>query len=256
MAIAYTLGGIFAAYAYVKLFYELNIDLRTAIHLPLSNLFSQELLPFLASPLTFVGFAHQSVAHTLLVFSGIGASVFTSAEFLSKWRLTKHWFFKRETGPRFNLDWSKNPGMPEPPRATFVIRIGRFLLGVFLTYSFIGIIFFPVFIVFGAYFFYRDIVYIAAFLAAQLLYVGQYFLAPYERWGDDESWGTRWFLVFYIRRKALDNFVTNSSIDFWRVQSVDPKQRNWMAARPMVARGARVMTNAGWFLLIAWLITP
>ena len=90
-------------------------------------------------------------------------------------------------------DLKKNSGMPEPPKHTMLTRAAVFGAALLVGYSFARL-HLAAFIVFGLYFFYRDVIYLLGFLASNVLYVFEHFLAPYERWGDDNYWGTRWFI--------------------------------------------------------------
>jgi hypothetical protein len=89
-----------------------------------------------------------------------------------------------------------------------------------------------------------------AFVASNVLYVFEHLLAPYERWGKDEYWGTRWFLWFFTRRRKLDDFLQRFYIDFWRVESIDPKRRHWTAARNSIRDGGRVVAIALWLSIL------
>lgn len=257
-AIGHSLGAVSAVYSILSLFYRLNVDIGQFLRLPFERFFSEQLLPFLTSPLVFVGFELSPPWHALLAISSIGGAVMANAEFRTKLRWSKHLLVKGETGPLFNLDAlknPKNPGMPEPPRHSLLTRTAVFGVALLLAYSFVGLLGFAVFVLFGAYFFYRDVVYVLAFLASNVLYVFEHLLAPYERWGEDQYWGTRWFLAFFTRRRKLDEFIERSYIDFWRVESIDSKRRQWTAARNSIRDGARVVAITLWLFILAAILS-
>jgi len=66
----------------------------------------------------------------------------------------------------------------------------------------------------------------------------------------NQYWGTRWFLAFYTRRRKLDDYLERFYIDFWRVESIDPKRRHWTAARNSIRDGARVVAIALWLSIL------
>jgi hypothetical protein len=234
------------------LIYDYNIDLRGILELPLQRFFSEQILPFLASPLVYVGINLGGTGRALLALSTIGGAILVNAEFRTKFRLSKHLFVKQESGPRFDLKaWKKNPGMPNPPSHTLLSRAAVYGAALLVGYSMLGLVAFLVFVPFGVYFFFRDIRYFLAWVLANFLYIIEHVLAPYERWGDDGYWGTRWFLAIFTRRRELDAFIEKDYIDFWRLDSLDPKQRNWTSAKQSVRDGGRVIALAMWLLLVA-----
>jgi hypothetical protein len=257
LAIGYSIGAVSALYSILSLFYKFNIDMRQVIFLPFSTFFSEQVLPFVASPLVYAGLDLSPPWHALLAISSIGGAILARAEFRTKLRWSKHIFSKKEAGPRwFDLeDLKKNPGMPEPPKHTMLTRAAVFGTALLLGYSFVGLVAFAAFFVFGLYFFYRDVVYVLGFLASNVLYVFEHFLAPYERWGDDNYWGTRWFLAFFTRRQKLDRFIERYYIDFWRVESLDPKRRHWMTLRNSIRDGGRVVAITLWLSILVALLS-
>lgn len=249
-AVGYTIGAVSALYSFLSLFYRINIDIQQLLWLPFYEFFSDQVLPFLAAPLLYVGLNLSAPWQALLAISSIGGATMANAEFRSKLRLSKHISSEKESGPDFSPESFKNPVMPEPSKHSLWSRAAVFGATLLLAYSFVGLLGFTAFLAFGIYFFYRDVVYFLAFLCSNLLYIFEHFLAPYERWGEDEYWGTRWFLTFFTRRQKLDKFVERSYIEFWRVDSLDPKQRHWTAAKKLVHDGARVVAITLWLLII------
>ena len=251
-ATGYTLGALSTMYSFFALLYDYNIDLKGILEIPLQRFFTEQVLPFLASPLVYVGISLGGTGRALLVVSAIGGAILANAEFRTRFRLSKHVFVKRESGPRFDLEaLKKNPGLPEPPSHTLLSRAAVYGAALLLGYSMLGLIAFTVFVPFGVYFFFRDIRYLLAWTLTNVLYVVEHLLAPYERWGDDQYWGTRWFLAVFTRRRRLDSFLETDYIDFWRIDSLDPKQRNWTSAKRSVRDGGRVVALTMWLLLSA-----
>lgn len=254
-ATGYTLGALSALYSVFALLYDYSIDLKSILRLPLLRFFAEEVLPFLAAPLVYVGFNLGRTGAALLVLSTIGGAVLANAEFRTKFRWSRHIFVKRESGPRFNLKAFKDsPGLPEPPAHTLLSRAAMYGVALVLSYSFLGLIAFAAFVPFGVYFFFRDVRYVLTWLGAIMLYAVEHLLAPYERWGDDQHWGTRWFLAFFTRRGKLDALLQNYYIDFWRIDSLDPKQRSWVASKNLVRDGGRVIALTMWLLILAFVV--
>lgn len=250
-AIGYTLGATSFLYSAVSLLYDYNIDLGAIVRLPLLVFFREQMLPFLASPLTYVGVNIGRLGSVLLTASLIGGSILANAEFRTRFRWLKHVFVKRERGPRFDpKTFFQNPGLPEPPAHSLMSRLTMYGLAALLGYSFIGLIAFIVFIPFGLYFFLRDVRYILSWLASHFLYMAEHILAPYERWGDDQYWGTRWFLAVFTRRRECDSVVERYYVDVWRIDSLNPKKRTWVAGKNAVRDGARVVALTMWFFVL------
>lgn len=250
-AIGYTLGATGVLYSVFSLLYDYNIDLRAILRLPLLVFFREQLLPFLASPLIYFGINIGRLGSVLLTASLIGGSILAQAEFRTCFRWLKHVFVKRERGPRFDPKaFLQNPGLPEPPAHSLMSRLTMYGLAALLGYSFIGLIAFSVFVPVGLYFFVRDVRYILTWFASHFLYMAEHLLAPYERWGDDQYWGTRWFLAVFTRRRELDSVVERYYVDFWRIDSLDPKKRTWVAGKNSVRDGARVVALSMWFFLL------
>ncbi len=251
-ATGHTLGALSAMYSIFALLYDYNIDLKGILDIPLHRFFTEQVLPFLASPLVYVGINLGGTGKALLALSAIGGAILANAEFRTRFRLSKHVFVKRESGPRFDLEALKrNPGLPEPTSHTLLSRAAVYGAPLLLGYSMLGLVAFTVFVPFGAYFFFRDIRYLLAWILANVLYVVEHLLAPYDRWGDDQYWGTRWFLAVFTRRRKLDAFLEKDYIDFWRIDSLDPKQRDWTSAKRSVRDGGRVVALTMWLLLSA-----
>lgn len=250
-AIGYTLGALSVLYSAFTLLFHYNIDLRSVIHLPFHAFFEEQLLPFIASPFIFVGLSLGRVGATLLAASAVGGTILAKAEFRTGMRLSKHVLVQHETGPNFDFETLKNPQIPQPPKHTLRSRALVYVAALALGYSFLGFLAFAAFVPFGLLFFVRDVRYMLTWVGATLLYVPEHLLAPYERWGQDDYWGTRWFLAFFKRRQALDRLLENYYIEFWRVDSLDPAKRHWIAAKNSVKDGARVIALAMWFALIS-----
>lgn len=255
--IGYSLGGLSFAYSFVSLFYALNMDLNIMFALPFYSYFSEHIVPFVAKPFVYIGIDISNFGKCLLTISSVGGVVLANADFRTKFRLTKYIFLKKEDdlSPRFDRNTFKEPPKLEPQKTSFLNRTIPVIIALLLGYSFLGLLGFLLFIPFGLYFLWRDTVYIAGFIVSQILYIFEYLLAPFERWGEDEYWGTKWFLAFYRKRRALDEFIERSRIEFWRVRSLDLKKRSWTAAQGSVADGGRVIANGLWILLFALIVS-
>jgi hypothetical protein len=251
-ALGYTLGALSTIYSVVALLYEYRIDLTGILRMPFRQFFTDQVLPFLASPLQYVGIELGSRAEALLAISAIGGSILANAEFRTDFRFARHVFGKSKPMLNFDLDEVfKDGGLPEPPSHSVKSRAALFLAALVLGYSMVGLAAFAVFVPFGVYFLLRDVRYLLAWIAGNVLYVAEHLLAPYERWGDDEYWGTRWFLAVYRRRRALDEFLRTDYVDFWRADSLDPRYRHWNAVKRSFRDGGRVVALAMWTFLIA-----
>ena len=90
-------------YSIFALLYDYNIDLKGILDIPLHRFFTEQVLPFLASPLVYVGINLGGTGKALLALSAIGGAILANAEFRTRFRLSKHVFVKRESGPRFEL---------------------------------------------------------------------------------------------------------------------------------------------------------
>jgi len=254
-ATGYTLGAVGTMYSLTALLYDYNIDLKGILELPLQRYFREQVLPFLASPLVYVGISLEGAGRALLAVSAIGGAILANAEFRSRFRLSKHLFVKRESGPRFDFEELDKDPWPEPPSHTIRSRAAVYGAALLLGYSMFGLLAFAVCVPLGIYLFLRDIRYLLSWLVANVLYTIEHVLAPYERWGDDQYWGTRWFLAVFMRRRRLDEFLEKDYIDFWRFDSLDPKQQNWTSAKGTVRDGGRVVALTIWLLLsviLAW----
>ena len=261
-AIGYSLGAVTTLFAIVRLLYDFNIDLKQYFELPFARFFSEEVLPFIAAPLTYIGLDLSPPWQALLALSGIGGAVVANAEFRTKQRGFRHLFVERETGPRFSLaalealeNTNPRDAMPDPPKHTLFTRAAVFGIGFVLGYTFLGLLFFPAFLIFGLYFFWRDIVYILCFVESNVLYVGDHVLARYDRRDDSQFWGTRWSLAVFTRQRKLDELLKRYYIEFWRTRSLDPAKQNWMALRDSVEDGGRVVANAIWLSILVLVIS-
>lgn len=259
LATGYTVGALSTLYSVFAFLYDYNIHLKGILELPFHQFFTEDVLPFLASPLIYIGINLGSTGKALLAVSAIGGSILANAEFRNNFRFLNHVFVKRETGPNFDFEALKNsPAIPEPPSHSLLSRAAVYGGALLLGYTMLGLAAFAVFVPFGFYFLFRDIRYLLGWILANILYIIQHLLAPYERWSDDQYWGTRWFLAVYKRRRKLDEFIESDYIDFWRTDSLDPKKRNWTSAKRSVRDGGRVIALAMWFFFVAtavWQVT-
>jgi hypothetical protein len=255
-AFGYTVGAVSVLHSVVALLYDLRVELRDVIRLPLHQFFTEQVLPVIAAPLVYVGIDLSELGKSLVALSGIGAAILANAEFRNRYRLARHLFSEREMGPKIDFGpWDKAPELPKPPSHTVTSRAMLFAIVFLLTYSMAGLLAFAIFVPFGIYFFLRDVRYLLAWGLAIILYAFEHLLAPYERFGDDEYWGTRWFLAVFNRRRALDELLRTDYIDFWRVDLVGPRHRDWNAAKRSLKDGGRVVALALWLLPVAVVLT-
>lgn len=248
LAIGYSFGALGTVYSILALLYDLNIDLASFLRMPFDRLFFERVLPFLAHPLAYVGIQLGRTGEALVALSGIGGSVLSNAEFRSGRRLWRHVVFGE---PAFRIDlsaWDKKPRRPDPPAHTVLSRLAVYGSALLLAYSLLGLVPFTIFLPVGFYFFLRDVRYLLGWALADVLYAGQLLLAPYERWGEDEYWGTKWFLAFYDRRNALDDWLDRYYREFWLLDY--PGQEHWTAAKRTLRDGARVIALALWLSAI------
>jgi hypothetical protein len=250
LAIGYAVGAVSTLYSFLSIFYQFNIDLGLFLSLPFQQFFLDQVLPFLAAPLNFIGFKISQAWQGLIAISSIGGAVMANAEFRTKCHFLKYIFTPEKLEPNLDpKDWKNLPKL-DPPKHTMLTRFIVLIASLVLAYTFLGLVVFVVYIGFGVYFIIRDIKYFIAFLFSNILYLPEHLLAPYERWGDDEYWGTRWFLFFFNKRRKLDEFVERSCIDFWRIDSLDPNQEHWNVMKKSISDGARVVANTVWLFAI------
>jgi hypothetical protein len=250
MLFGYMAGAVSTLYSVLGLFYNFNLARFRLPDAPLLELYREQVLPFLASPLVYVGITLDRTGEALVALATIGGAILANAEFRTELRLLKHVFIKRYTGPEIDFSILKSlPGLQDPPAHTLRSKAGVTAAALLSGWTLLGLIPFLVFLPFGIYFFLRDLRYLLTWLYANLLYVFEHLLAPLERPGDDKYWGTRWFLAFFVKRQQLDESMRHFYIDFWRSDSLDPAQWNWTAAKRSILDGGRVVALALWLLV-------
>lgn len=190
----YSLGSILATYSIVGAFYDLNIDIFGAVNLPFWEFYRQQIVPFLAEPLRWVGLDLGSFYESVVPLSGVGASIWANAEFRENRYLFLHPFAKLQRRPGYfdpNFDWTRAPKAQEPPRLLSIRSVLRVPEVILLTYSLMGLVCSLFGLVVGLRSLARYLFEILLFFAEASAYIVRHFLAPLERWGDDDHSGTR-----------------------------------------------------------------
>lgn len=205
--LGYSLGSILATYSIVDAFYDLNIDIFDAVNIPFWEFYRQQIVPFLAEPLRWVGLDLGSLYESVVPLSGVGASIWANAEFRKNRYLFLHPFPKLQRRPGYfdpNFDWTRAPKAQEPPRLLSIRSVLRVPEIILLTYSLMGLVCSLFGLVVGVRFLARYVFEILLFFAEASAYIVRHFLAPLERWGDDNHSGTRIFLAAYDFHARLE----------------------------------------------------
>jgi hypothetical protein len=202
---AYLVAGAFATFALAHLLYELNIDWTLARKLPLWDFYSEQLVPFLVTPFRWVGIDLHDILEPLLVLSGLGAALWTGAEYRRGVYLALYPFPKLQRRPgdvEFG-DWSEPPKVREPPPMLlrWIARIAQLVL---LKYTFLGLIAVVPGVLAGLRAGPRYVYEVWLLVAGNCLYVIQHFLAPYERWDEQDHPDTKRFLLVYNLRADME----------------------------------------------------
>jgi len=186
--------------------YSLNIDLFDAVRLPLWEFYRQQVVPFVHQPFEWIGM-DLGRYRSLIVGSGVGAYIWAGAEYRSNTYIMLYPFPQLQRRPGeidLKQDWSIPPKIPTPPKWLSVRWWTRIPHKLFLTYSFLGLGCTIAGLASGIVTLGRYLGELVLFTTGTAIFVLQHYLAPLERMGDDNYWGTRVFLRVFNLRRGVD----------------------------------------------------
>jgi hypothetical protein len=137
----YFFGAILAMHSIIEIFYDFNFRLFDLHTLPTWDFYRQQVTPFLAQPLTWIGLNLRSL-HSYVALSAVGAAIWAHAEYKTGQYLFLYPFPKIQPRPG-HIDmgsWSEPPEFPSPPRIISKRNLLRLLEKFVLTYLFLGAI--------------------------------------------------------------------------------------------------------------------
>jgi hypothetical protein len=259
--ISYAICGVIATYSVIHLAYEINIDFLAIIKLPIQEFYTKQIVPFISSPLKWVELRPGPIYKSLLVFSGVGAYIWSNAEFNYNQYLLLYFFPSKQQRPgelRFfdKIDW-ETAGKPEKPPKFFwkgftklIIRLAYKLI---LMYTLLGLICIIVGFFSGIQKLIMYLYELFLFILSQIVFPVQYLLAPIERWGQDDYWGTRLFLAVYNFRKKIDNKLEGR---LQRLTIIPQKQIGtiYPIANGIIVQSGRIAALTMIIVIVIWLL--